>query len=57
MKTSLPSIASATFTRIIFCLPWEDLAQYPERRSTALRMPHAKWLRLCRRRGMQGATL
>lgn len=24
-----------------FCLPWEDLAQYPERRSTALRMPHA----------------
>lgn len=24
-----------------FCLPWEDLAQYPERRSTALRMSHA----------------
>lgn len=24
-----------------FCLPWEDLAQYPERRSTALRMSYA----------------
>ena len=23
-----------------FCLPWEDLASYPARRSTALRMPH-----------------
>ena len=23
-----------------FCLPWEDLVQYPERRSTALHMPH-----------------
>lgn len=24
-----------------FCLPWEDLASYPARRSTALRMPYA----------------
>lgn len=24
-----------------FCLPWEDLANYPARRSTALRMPYA----------------